>query len=160
MLAEIGLTSLILSFLLALYAIGASVIGDRSGNDSLVLSGRNAALLTFPAILLASAVLLIALITEQYQISYVWSVTDPQTPLIYRITAFWGSQRGSLLFWSLLMSLFSFGAISLNWRSERRLMPYAMAYMMATLAFFLGLSLFLENPFDRWWILPDRRAHV
>ena len=27
--------------------------------------------------------------------------------------------------------------------------------MMATLAFFLGLSLFLENPFERWWLLPD-----
>ena len=23
------------------------------------------------------------------------------------------------------------------------------------IAFFLGLSLLLENPFDRWWILPD-----
>jgi cytochrome c-type biogenesis protein CcmF len=153
--AEIGLTALILAFLLAIYSIGASVIGERSGNDSLVLSGRNAALLTFPALLISSLMLLIALLTEQYQISYVWSVTDPQTPLIYRITAFWGSQRGSLLFWSLLMSVFTFGAISLNWRSQRRLMPYAVAYMMATLAFFLGLSLFIENPFDRWWILPD-----
>ena len=35
-------------------------------------------------------------------------------------------------------------------------MPYAIATMMATLAFFLGLSLLLENPFERWWILPDR----
>jgi len=155
MLAEIGLTSLILAFLLAIYAIIASVLGDRSGNDSLVNSGRNAALLTFPAILLSVTVLVIALMTEQYQISYVWSVTDPQTPSIYRFTALWGSQRGSLLFWSLLLSLFTFGAIWFNWRSERRLMPYAIAYMMATLAFFLGLSLFLENPFDRWWILPD-----
>lgn len=155
MLAEIGLTSLIIAFLLSLFAIGASVIGERSGNDSLVLSGRNAALLTFPAILLSTAVLVVALMTEQYQLSYVWSVTDPQTPPIYRFTALWGSQRGSLLFWSLLMSLFTFGAIWLNWRGERRLMPYAVAYMMATLAFFLGLSLFLENPFDRWWILPD-----
>ncbi len=155
MLAEIGLTSLILAFLLAIYSIIASVIGERSGNDSLVLSGRNAALLTFPAVLLASLMLLVALMTEQYQISYVWSVTDPQTPDIYRFTAFWGSQRGSLLFWSLLMSVFTFGAICLNWRSQRRLMPYAIAYMMATLAFFLGLSLFIENPFDRWWLLPN-----
>lgn len=155
MLAEIGLTALILAFLLAIYAVIVSVLGDRSGNDSLVVSGRNAALLTFPALLLSTGVLVVALMTEQYQISYVWSVTDPQTPAIYRFTALWGSQRGSLLFWSLLMSLFTFGAIWFNWRSERRLMPYAIAYMMATLAFFLGLSLFLENPFDRWWILPD-----
>ena len=155
MLAEIGLASLALALLLALYAIAACLLGIRSGSETLQRSGRNAALLTFPAILLATVTLVIALLTEQYQLSYVWSVTDPQTPAIYRFTALWGSQRGSLLFWSLLLSLFIFGAISLNWRTERRLMPYAIATMMATLGFFLGLSLLLENPFDRWWILPD-----
>lgn len=155
MLAEIGLASLALALLLALYAAAACLLGIRAGSEALLRSGRNAALLTFPALLLATATLVVALLTEQYQMSYVWSVTDPQTPAIYRFTALWGSQRGSLLFWSLLLSLFTFGAISLNWRSEGRLMPYAIATMMATLAFFLGLSLLLENPFERWWILPD-----
>lgn len=155
MLAEIGLASLALALLLALYALIACLLGARGGRGAPLRSGRNAALLTFPATLLATATLVLALMTEQYQMSYVWSVTDPQTPAIYRFTALWGSQRGSLLFWSLLLSLFTFGAISLNWRSEGTLMPYAIATMMATLAFFLGLSLLLENPFQRWWILPD-----
>ncbi len=155
MLAEIGLASLALALLLALYAAVACLLGMRARARATLRSGRNAALLTFPATLLATAVLVLALMTEQYQMSYVWSVTDPQTPAIYRFTALWGSQRGSLLFWSLLLSLFTFGAISLNRRSEGRLMPYAIATMMATLAFFLGLSLLLENPFQRWWILPD-----
>ena len=155
MLAEIGLASLVLAFLLAIYAIFASVLGEQRHRDAILLSGRNAALMTFPALLLATLMLIVALMTEQYQLSYVWSVTDPQTPTMYRFTALWGSQRGSLLFWSLLMSAFTFGAITLNWRSERRMMPYAIATMMATLAFFLCLSLFLENPFDRWWILPN-----
>ena len=156
MLAEIGLVSLALAFSLAIYALIASVAGVRRRRGDLMHSGRNAALLTFPAALLATMMLVIALMTEQYQLSYVWSVTDPQTPAIYRLTALWGSQRGSLLFWSLLMSLFIFVAIWLHWRREPRWMPYATACMTATLAFFLGLSLFLENPFERWWILPDR----
>ena len=155
MLAEIGLAALTLAFLLAIYAVVASLAGARAGSYGWLRSGRNAALLTFPALLLAAAMLVIALMTEAYQITYVYEVTDPQTPPLYRFTALWGSQRGSLLFWSLLMSLFSFGAVGLSWRSERRLMPYAIAYMMATLAFFLGLSLLLENPFERWWITPD-----
>ena len=155
MLAEIGLASLALALLLALYAAVACLLSMRARAGATLRSGHNAALLTFPATLLATAALVLALMTEQYQMSYVWSVTDPQTPAIYRFTALWGSQRGSLLFWSLLLSLFTFGAISLNWRSEGRLMPYAIATMMATLAFFLGLSLLLENPFQRWWILPD-----
>ena len=155
MTAEIGLASLTLAFALALYAIIASALGARKSASGLTLSGRNAALLVFPAVLLATGCLVSALMTEQYQLAYVYSVTDPQTPAIYRFTALWGSQKGSLLLWSLLMSAFTSAAIGLNWRGERRLMPYAVAFMMATLAFFLGLSLFVENPFERWWILPD-----
>ena len=155
MLAEVGLAALAIAFALAVYAVVASVLGARRDLGNLERSGRNAALLCFPALLLATIMLVIALMTEQYQLSYVYQVTDPQTPALYRFTALWGSQRGSLLFWSLLMSLFTFLAIRLNWRRERRLMPYATAYMMATLAFFLGLSLFIENPFERWWILLD-----
>ena len=155
MLAEIGLAALTLAFALAIYAIAASAGGARWARIGLTLSGRNAALLTCPALLLATGVLVAALMTEQYQLAYVYSVTDPQTPALYRFTALWGAQKGSLLLWSLLTSVFTFAAIALNWRGERRLMPYAIAFMMATLAFFLGLSLFVENPFARWWIVPD-----
>ncbi len=160
MLAEIGLSALAIAFALAVYAVAASALGGHKQLERWQRSGRNAALLTFPAVLLATAMLVFALMTEQYHISYVYSVTDPQTPALYRFTALWGSQRGSLLFWSLLMSLFAVSAIGLNWRGERRLMPFAIAFMMATLAFFLGLSLFLENPFERWWLLPEQAREV
>ena len=160
MLAEIGLAALAIAFALAVYAVAASALGGHNQLERWQRSGRNAALLTFPAVLLATAMLVIALMTEQYHMSYVYSVTDPQTPALYRFTALWGSQRGSLLFWSLLMSLFAVSAIGLNWRGERRIMPFAIAFMMATLAFFLGLSLFLENPFERWWLLPEQAREV
>ena len=94
MLAEIGLAALVLAFLLSIYATALSLLGARYGRQSWLISGRSAALLTFPALLLSTLLLVIALLTEQYQLSYVWSVTDPQTPLMYRFTALWGSQRG------------------------------------------------------------------
>lgn len=155
MLAEIGLAATTLAFAASLYAVLMSIYGELRHRDNLVVSARNAALATFPLLLVATLALVVALMTEQYQMSYVWSVTDIGTPAFYRFTALWGAQRGSLLFWSLTMSLFTFGAIWLNWRSDRRLMPYAIAVMMASLGFFLGLSLLLENPFERFWILPD-----
>lgn len=155
MLAEIGITSTFLALAAALYAVVTSTIGGRTHSERLVLSARNAALATFPLLLLACAVLLIALISGDFQINYVRATTDPQTPLFYRITALWGSQAGSLLFWSLLMSLFSVSALIFNWHSERRLMPYVIAYLMAVLAFFLAISIFLENPFERVWLIPE-----
>lgn len=123
-----------------------------------MLSARNAGIFVFVLVLVASVALLVALMTEQYQISYVWAVTDPATPDFFRFTALWGSQEGSLLFWNLIMSGFTAAALVMNWRSQRRLMPYVIAYTMATLAFFLGLVLFLENPFTRYWIGPDNRV--
>ena len=154
MLAELGLAALTIAFALAVYAFIASLYGARVGGAGALQSGRNAAMLTCPALLIATLALVAALLSEQYQISYVYEVTDPRTPQLYRFTALWGSQRGSLLFWSLLMSLFIFAALRRHGPGERRLMPYAAAFMMATLAFFLGLSLFIENPFERWWLLP------
>jgi len=155
MLAEVGFIAMLLAFAAAIYAVGMSLFGVYRHADHLVASARNAALATFPLLLVSAGSLLIALLGEQYQLTYVWSVSDPRTPILYRITALWGSQAGSILFWCVLMAGFAAGALILNWNSHRRLMPYVIAYTMATLAFFLGLTIFLENPFNRYWIMPS-----
>ncbi|MFW5709141.1 MAG: heme lyase CcmF/NrfE family subunit, partial [Chloroflexota bacterium] len=110
----------------------------------------------FPLLFVACGALLVALMTGDYQINYVRSTTDPQTPDFYRFTALWGAQEGSLLFWSLTMSLFVMLAMVVNWQREKRLMPGVIAYAMASLAFFLFLSLFVENPFTRVWFPVDQ----
>ena len=158
MLAEIGLTSVVLAFIAAIYAVAASLYGARRHNDRWVNSARNAALLSFPLLLVSSGALLVALMSQQYQITYVWQVSNPSTQDFFRFTALWGSQEGSLLFWCVVMSGFSFAAITLNWRSNHRLMPYVIAYTMATLAFFIGLVVFIENPFARYWIMPGNEV--
>ncbi len=160
MLAEIGFIATLLAFLTAIYATIAGIVGGRRHDERIILSARNAALATFPLLLVAAGMLLIGLMTEQYQISYVWMTTEPSTPAFYRFTALWGSQQGSILFWSLLMSAFMAGALVLNWRSHYRLMPYATAFMAATVAFFVGINLTLENPFDRYWVWEGRDVIV
>jgi cytochrome c-type biogenesis protein CcmF len=155
MLAEIGFIATFLAFAAALYAASMALYSVRRRDERLLLSARNAALATLPLMSVSLGALLIALLAQQYQIAYVWNVTDPNTPLFYRITALWGAQAGSLLFWSGIMSAFAFGTIALNWQGQRRLMPYVIAYTMLILAFFLSLSLFFENPFERYWIMPD-----
>ncbi len=155
MLAEIGFIGTFLAFAAAIYAIAAALYGARTQQDQFIRSARNATIATFPLLVIGIGALWVALSTGQYQINYVWEVSDPNTPSFYRITALWGSQAGSILFWSFLMSAFAVGAVILNWRSQRRLMPYVIAYTMATLAFFLALTIFFENPFERLWIMPN-----
>jgi cytochrome c-type biogenesis protein CcmF len=155
MLAEIGFIAVALSFAASVYALVASLAGERVGGvrgGAWVESARNAGLAVFPLLGLACTMLLVALVRGEYQIAYVWKVSNPDTPLFYRITALWGSQQGSLLFWCFLMSLFTAGAFTLNWARERRLMPYVIAFSSASLIFFIGLVLFMENPFARYWV--------
>ncbi|MBX3082707.1 MAG: heme lyase CcmF/NrfE family subunit [Anaerolineae bacterium] len=155
MIAEVAFLAALLAFGAAVYAVAAAVWGTRTAANKMILSARNAALASFPLLLLSCGLLIAALVGEQFQMSYVWQVTNSQTPIFYRLTGLWGSQAGSLLFWCTLMSGFAVGAVVINWRKHPRMMPYVIAFTMATVAFFLGLVLFFENPFERFWIMPD-----
>lgn len=160
MIAELGIVTTGMAFAAAAYALFAALIGAQWRRDKLVISARNAALLTFPLLTAACLLLIYALLNHEYSIAYVQQTTDNATPTFYLYTALWGSQAGSLLFWSWLMSAFTFGALLLNWRSERRLMPYVIVATMATLGFFLVLNVFFENPFARYWLEPGASVPV
>src|SRR5574337_578828 len=76
----------------------------RVRNTAWVASAHRAALLTWPLVTLAALCLIGLLVTQQYQIDYVARVTSRAMPLYLKITAWWGGQAGSLLFWSWLMA--------------------------------------------------------
>jgi cytochrome c-type biogenesis protein CcmF len=151
-LAELGIITSTIALMCAVFAVAASLYGTLNHLDRWVVSARNAALLTWPLITIACFALVAAQVTGEFNIAYVWSTTNTTEPLFFKVTALWGGQPGSLLFWAWMMSTFSALAIVFNWRSERRLMPYAVLFMMATLGFFLILVVMYENPFARLWI--------
>ncbi len=154
MLAELGIITTALALILAWYAVIASVYGAQTRGERWVLSARNAALLTWPLLTTACLAMMVSQVNGDFQIEYVWATTERASDLFFKVTALWGGQAGSLLFWSWLMSTFAAGALILNWRSERRLMPYVIAFTMATLGFFLILNVLIENPFSRLWQYP------
>jgi cytochrome c-type biogenesis protein CcmF len=151
MLAELGIVTTGLALLCAAFALIASAYGAYNRLDRWILSARNAALLTWPLLTIACVGLIAAQVTGQFSIKYVWSVTQTDEPVFYKITALWGGQPGSLMFWAWVMSTFTGAAILLNWRTEQRLMPWMIVFAMATLTFFLILVVCYENPFARFW---------
>ncbi len=155
MIAQLGHFLLWLTLAASVYAIVAALWGARTRQHKWVVSARNAVFVSFGAVALSTGLLTYGIMTQQYQISYVWSVSSPDMPTFFRWTSLWGSQAGSLLFWSFLMSLFATVAVWLNFKSQRRLMPYLIAYTMAVTIFFVGLTMFLENPFAQWWLIPN-----
>jgi len=151
---HIGYVSVTLALALAVYAAVASVIGARRRVPELVVSARNAVFGATGFVTLGVAILEYLLVTGHFQTSYVYETSNRAAPLFFRITALWGSQDGSLLFWSWLMSIFAALVLVRKWGAMRELMPYVIAVTQVTLAFFIGLVVFVANPFEQLNVIP------
>jgi len=143
-----------LAFVACLYAAVISPIGAARNDDRLVQSGRIAAGMTLPLVLIGCLGLWYALITHDFGLKYVAEVSSIATPLFFRITALWGSQKGSILFWCLIMSAFVAAAMGRAWREDKPLLPYVTMTMALVLGFFIFLQLFLTNAFERFDFPP------
>jgi cytochrome c-type biogenesis protein CcmF len=151
MLAQFGFGILVVTFLLALFSVGAAIFGYYSKSARWVESARRSLQLTFPLICIASLALIYMLVTGHFEVEYVYSVTSLDMPAYLKVTALWGGQAGSLLFWSWLMSAFATAVTLRKWDRDREFLPWVVVVTAGTLAFFLSLSIFFENPFARLW---------
>ncbi len=154
MLPEFGFGILVLTFLLSLFAAVAAALGHFHTSERWLESGRRAMLLTFPLLTLAAGVLVYLLVSGRFEVQYVYSVTSRTMPLYLKATALWGGQSGSILFWSWLMAAFATAVSLRKWDRDREFLPWVVVVTSLTLAFFLTLLVFFENPFTRWWQTP------
>lgn len=155
MLSEFGFGILILSLALALFAVVAAVVGYFNKSSRWVEGARRAMQLTFPMVTLAVGVLIYLLVSGHFEVQYVYSVTSLSMPSYLKVTALWGGQAGSLLFWSWLMAAFATAVTLRKWERDQEFLPWVVVVASATLAFFLAFSIFFENPFVRWWQTLD-----
>ncbi|HEX7973425.1 MAG TPA: cytochrome c-type biogenesis CcmF C-terminal domain-containing protein [Anaerolineales bacterium] len=154
MVANFGFGALIITFLVAIYGIIAAFYGGRKNDPVWVDSARLAMLLTWPLLTVTALSLIYLLVTGQYDIQFVYSVTSSSMPFYLRVTSLWGSQAGSLVFWSWLMSAFASAVTLRKWDRDREFLPWVILVSLVTLGFFLFLILVFENPFVRMWQLP------
>ncbi len=158
MIANIGFGALWFALVVAVYSIGSAIYGARRKLTNWVDSARNAMLLTFPLLTISVICLVILLVNGNFEVDYVASVTSKSMPLYLKITALWGGQAGSLLFWTWAMSAFAFAATLRNWERDREFLPWVVVVCSITLSFFLGLIIFVENPLARIWVLGGNLA--
>ena len=147
MIAQFGFGVLVVTFLVTLYSIFAAVFGEYKKNPALVESARRAMLLTWPLLTLTAGVLVYLLVNDHYEVQFVYEVTSRSMPAYLKVTAWWGGQAGSLLFWSWLMSAFTSLVTFRKWHRDREFLPWVVVVSGVTMAFFLGMNVFYENPF-------------
>jgi hypothetical protein len=151
MVANLGYGALVIAFLVCLFGIGAAYYGSRRNDHAWVESGRNAMLLTWPLLTVSALSIIYLLVTNHYEVDYVASVTSNSMPVYLKVTALWGGQAGSLVFWSWLMAAFASAVTLRKWDRDREFLPWVVIVALTTLAFFLALIILFENPFLRLW---------
>jgi len=156
--AEVGRAALILVLVVALYGIGASLYGARSGRAPWVASGRRAVYAVAALSVLAFAILEAAFLRTDLSFEVVAGHSSATTPAFYRATAAWSSQEGSLLLWLVLASLWSALVLFVTRRRMRDVAPYAAAVLLGFAAFFSALLVFLESPFTLLAAAPAEGA--
>ncbi|MFL5884494.1 MAG: heme lyase CcmF/NrfE family subunit [Thermoleophilaceae bacterium] len=146
--AFVGSASLFVALVVAVYAVGASLYGARTGRREYVVSARYAMYSLAGLLLLCMVILEAAYARSDFSFKLVAQNSSTDTPTFYKFTALWSSQEGSLLLWALLLSIYSSVALHITRRKHREIVPYATAVLGGIGAFFIALmTVWHQNPF-------------
>jgi cytochrome c-type biogenesis protein CcmF len=156
-----GLLGLAIAF--AVYAGVAAICSqsfDRTRRTwtvvrpELLASARRAMAAVCICVAGASAILWYALFSRDFSYSYVAMSTARGTVPWYTFSSFWSGMQGSLLLWSLILSIY--GAIFALRRDRARepFVPWAMAVIAGAELFYLSLAFGPINPFTRLDVVP------
>ena len=147
--SDLGFIALILAAAFAIFAILAAIVGAQRGNVPLISSAKRGVLAVTFFLLLASASLIASFLTHDFGVNYVAQHSSLSMPWYYTLSAFYGGQEGSLLYWALMLSIFSAIFIFTSKRAPTALVPYVMATLMSIEIFFLLMLTTVSNPFAR-----------
>jgi cytochrome c-type biogenesis protein CcmF len=149
----IGFFTLLVSLLICV-VVGAAFFWEalRSGRDDKLRSLawlEKSQIAVFVIITLGSLILLQALLMKDYSFSYVYRYTDDFLPQVYRLSAFWAGQAGSMLFWLWVMVLMGFiWLFSPVYKNlPARTKGYFWGFLFMIQAFFLLILTGPSNPF-------------
>jgi cytochrome c-type biogenesis protein CcmF len=144
---QVGSVGLIAALAFAVYAVIGGAVGGKLRSVRVVSSAERATLAFLAMISLAVVALEYLILTDDFHNAYVAAHSNRELPAYYKVAVLWAGQEGSLLFWTLLLAIYSGLVVLLNRKKNRQLMPYVVAVLMATGAFFSCLVFFVANPF-------------
>ena len=154
MIPDVGFFLTWLALISAAAAVLMALYGYWSEKSQWIDSARRAAIIVWPLLTLAVLTIEYALLTGDFNLKYVFDVSSRDMPTLLKMSALWGGQDGSILFWAWLMATFAFVVLVRRWDKDRDLLPHVIVVTMGTLAFFIALDLLASSPFKRLDVTP------
>jgi cytochrome c-type biogenesis protein CcmF len=101
---------------------------------------------------IASISLIYLLVTSDFSIKYVVDYTNRDLPFIYKFSAFWAGNGGSMTLWMLLLTIYA--AIVVKQNKIKDMTPVVAIILLVNIIFFLFLITFITNPFEKLPFAP------
>jgi cytochrome c-type biogenesis protein CcmF len=154
MLGYLGAGALLAGLVMGGFSAFLSFWAGWRDNETLVRVGRRAFYAAAAMTVIAGVILEVALLTHDFSLAYVAEHTDLSTPIALVAAGFYGGQEGSLLYWTLILSILGSASLVASARLGTRLAAYAAGILAAILAFFLFVLAVVASPFDLLSITP------
>ena len=129
--------------------------GGAKRRGDLVLASELSVYTVFFLLILTSIGIVVAFLTDRFDYWYVANYSNRELDTYFKVSGLWAGQRGSLVFWVLLLSLFSVVATYSNRFKNREFMPNVVGVLLSITGFFLVVLLFADvNPFEKMPFAP------
>lgn len=153
--AALGRFALMLSLAFAVYGLAATWVGRRRGDERLKSSGRRAAYAVLLSVVFANAVMLSAIVGNDFSVAYVAENSSRSTPGFFKVLSLWSADEGSLLLWNLVLAGYV-AAVAFRWRNDDgKEFPYTLTILFAVSVFYLLLVLGPTSPFAEFSPVPS-----
>ena len=153
-LVVIGRLALGLAFGVAVIQLTTSGLAVWRRGPDFTDAARNAAVVLAAVVTLAVAALTAGFLSRDFSIAFVADTSSRSMPLGLTVSALWGGQEGSLLFWTWMLSLFSAAAAWRMCKRDKALAPWGIGTLAAIALFFIGVLVFVSSPFQRLVVAP------
>ncbi|CAN5868782.1 heme lyase CcmF/NrfE family subunit [soil metagenome] len=131
----------------SLVAVSAWGRAARHHDPRATRAGRRMLWVGCAAAVLACAVMIWALVTDDFSVRYVADNGARAVPLFYKVVSLWAALEGSLLLWLAVLTGFTVAAASRVPRRAASLHPPAMVTLSVICAAFFALAVFAGNAF-------------
>ena len=142
-----GDLTLSISLGLSLVTIVLSIIYIATKDKRFFFTSERTILSVCFLVFLSTFSLFSSLLNSDFNVDYVARYSSIETPIIYKFTAIWAGQSGSLLFWLFILSGYVALVVIQNKNKHQKLMPFVIITLSSIQLFFLILVNFVANPF-------------
>jgi cytochrome c-type biogenesis protein CcmF len=148
----LGNLCLYLGLIISVYSLAANIIGIKKNNEKWLESAKAGILSITLLSSIASFLLLYLLGASRFEYKYVANYTNLELPLVYKLTAFWAGNAGSLLLWLFFLSVYA-GMVVLS-KKGKEMVPYVSAVLLGNIVFFFIVLIVSANPFAMTDTIP------